>query len=43
LGLDVMQPPPYRIANASVTIFICQDGQWEVITLNDISHLEALA
>jgi len=43
LGLDVMQPPPYRIANASVTIFSCQDGQCEVITLNDISHLEALA
>jgi probable phosphoglycerate mutase len=43
LGLDVMQPPPYRIANASVNIFRCQDGQWEVITLNDISHLEALA
>jgi len=43
LGLDVMQPPPYRIANASVNIFSCQDGQWEVITLNDISHLEALA
>ena len=43
LGLDVRQAPPYRIANASVTIFSCQAGQWEVTTLNDISHLEALA
>jgi broad specificity phosphatase PhoE len=43
MGLDVMQPPPYRIANASVNIFSCQNGQWEVIALNDISHLEALA
>ena len=41
-GLDVMQPPPYRIVNTSVNIFSYCDGQWEVVTLNDISHLEAL-
>ena len=42
LGLDVMQAPAYRIVNTSVNIFRCADGQWEVVTLNDISHLEAL-
>jgi broad specificity phosphatase PhoE len=42
LGLDVMQPPPYSIANTSVNIFGCQDGTWEVITLNEVCHLDAL-
>ena len=42
-GLDVRQPPPYRIVNTSVNIFRCQDGRWEVVTLNDIAHLAALA
>ena len=42
-GLDVMQPPPYRIVNASVNIFRFQAGQWEVVTLNDIAHLAILA
>jgi broad specificity phosphatase PhoE len=42
-GLDVMQPPPYRIANSSVNIFRFQDGKWEIVTLNDIGHLEPLA
>lgn len=41
-GLDVMQPPPYRIGNTSVHIFQFAYGKWEVVTLNDISHLEAL-
>jgi 2,3-bisphosphoglycerate-dependent phosphoglycerate mutase len=40
MGLDVMQPQPYRIINTSVNIFQYQDGQWEVVTLNDIGHLE---
>ena len=43
LGLDVRQCPPYRIANASVNIFRHQDGKWEIVTLNDIGHLIALA
>jgi broad specificity phosphatase PhoE len=43
LGLDVMQPPTFRIANTSVNIFHCQDGVWEVLTLNELCHLEALA
>jgi alpha-ribazole phosphatase/probable phosphoglycerate mutase len=43
LGLDVMRPPAYRIGNTSVNIFRCQDGVWEVVTLNDIGHLETLA
>jgi broad specificity phosphatase PhoE len=42
LGLDVMQPPAFRIANTSVNIFHCQDGAWEVLTLNEVCHLEAL-
>jgi broad specificity phosphatase PhoE len=42
LGLDVMQPAAFRIANTSVTIFRCQDGVWEVMTLNEVCHLEAL-
>jgi broad specificity phosphatase PhoE len=40
LGLDVMQPPAYRIMNTSVTIFDFQDGTWEVVTLNEVRHLE---
>jgi broad specificity phosphatase PhoE len=43
LGLDVMQPPAYRIANTSVNIFNVQDGIWEVVTLNEVRHLETLA
>lgn len=42
LGLDAMQPPAFRIANTSVNIFSFQDGMWEVVTLNEIRHLEAL-
>jgi broad specificity phosphatase PhoE len=42
LGLDVMQPPAYHIANASVTILNWQDGIWEIVTLNEIRHLEAV-
>lgn len=42
LGLDVMQAPPYRVANTSVNIFGCQDGVWELVTLNEIRHLEGL-
>jgi broad specificity phosphatase PhoE len=42
LGLDVMQPPAFRIANTSVNIFSFQDGVWEVMTLNELRHLEVL-
>ena len=42
LGLDVMQPAAFRIANTSVNIFRCQDGVWEVMTLNEVCHLESL-
>jgi probable phosphoglycerate mutase len=42
LGLDVRQPVPYRIANTSMNIFDVQAGQWDIVTLNDVSHLEAL-
>jgi broad specificity phosphatase PhoE len=42
LVLDVMQPAAFRIANTSVNIFRCQDGVWEVMTLNEVCHLEAL-
>jgi broad specificity phosphatase PhoE len=42
LGLDVMQPPPFRIANTSVNIFSFQDDVWEVVTLNELRHLEVL-
>jgi broad specificity phosphatase PhoE len=41
LGLDVRQPVPYRIANTSVNMFYFHARQWEVVTLNDLSHLEA--
>jgi broad specificity phosphatase PhoE len=40
LGLDVMLPSSYRIANTSVNIFSFQDGMWEVVTLNEVRHLE---
>lgn len=40
LGLDVLQSPAYSITNTSVNIFSCQDGQWEVVTLNEVRHLE---
>jgi len=43
LGLDVMQTPAYSIVNTSVNIVRCQDGTWEVVTLNEMRHLEALA
>jgi broad specificity phosphatase PhoE len=42
LGLDVMGAPPYSIMNTSVSIFRHQPGGWELITLNDVQHLEAL-
>lgn len=42
LGLDVMQTPAYRITNTSVNIFGFQDGTWNVITLNEVRHLETL-
>jgi broad specificity phosphatase PhoE len=42
LGLDVMQPPAFRIANTSVNIFNFQGGAWEVVTLNELRHLESL-
>jgi broad specificity phosphatase PhoE len=42
LGLDVMEKPAYGITNTSVNIFSFQDGVWEVITLNEIRHLETL-
>ncbi len=40
MDLDVMQPQPYRISNTSVNIFQYQAGKWEIVTLNDIGHLE---
>lgn len=43
LGLDVHHTPPYRITNTSISIFSYQQGQWEVVTLNDVGHLETLA
>lgn len=42
LGLDVLQTPAYSIVNTSVNIVCCQDGSWEVVTLNEIRHLETL-
>ena len=42
LDLDVMRTPAYSIINTSVSIFGHQDGGWELITLNDVHHLEAL-
>jgi broad specificity phosphatase PhoE len=42
LGLDVMLPSAYRIANTSVNIFSYQNDTWEIITLNEIRHLEGL-
>jgi broad specificity phosphatase PhoE len=42
LGLDVMQPPAYRIANTSVNVFRYQGDAWEIVTLNEIRHLEGL-
>jgi probable phosphoglycerate mutase len=42
LGLDVMRTPAYRITNTSVTIVGCHNGAWEVVTLNEIRHLETL-
>ncbi|GIX48006.1 MAG: phosphoglycerate mutase [Candidatus Tectimicrobiota bacterium] len=42
LGLDVMRPPAYHIANASVTLVTWQEGAWEVVTLNEVCHLEGL-
>jgi broad specificity phosphatase PhoE len=42
LGLDVMLPSAYRIANTSVNIFSFQDDIWEVVTLNEVRHLEGL-
>ncbi len=42
LGLDIMQPPAYQIANTSVNIVTYREERWEVITLNEISHLECL-
>lgn len=42
LGLDVMRTPAYSIINTSVNIFTHQNGGWELITLNDVYHLEAL-
>ena len=42
LGLDVMLPSAYRIFNTSVNIFSYQNETWEVVTLNEIRHLEGL-
>ncbi len=42
LGLDVMRTPAYSIINTSVNIFSHQNGDWELLTLNDVYHLEAL-
>jgi hypothetical protein len=30
------------MANTSVNIFHFQDGAWEVVTLNEVGHLESL-
>jgi len=42
LGLDVMRPAAFHIANTSVNIFV-QDGVWQVVTLNKLCHLESLS
>jgi probable phosphoglycerate mutase len=42
LGLDVMRESAYRIANTSVNIFSFQNNTWEVVTLNEVCHLEGL-
>ena len=42
LGLDVMRTPAYSITNTSVSIFSFQDGSWEVVTFNEVRHLESL-
>lgn len=42
LGIDIMQPPSYHITNTSVNIFRCENGLWEVVTLNEVYHLETL-
>jgi broad specificity phosphatase PhoE len=40
LGLEVTQPPAFHIANTSVNIVTVQGGAWEVVTLNEVYHLE---
>jgi len=42
LGLDAMQTPAYTIINTSVSIFSWQNNAWEVVTLNEVGHLEGL-
>jgi broad specificity phosphatase PhoE len=42
LGLDAMQTPAYTITNTSVSIFSWQNHTWEVVTLNEVGHLEGL-
>lgn len=41
LGLDVMREPRYHIGNSSVTIVQYDRGVWNILTLNDVGHLEA--
>jgi broad specificity phosphatase PhoE len=43
LGLDVMGESAYRIINTSVTIVSFQNQAWEVVTLNEVRHLEGLS
>ncbi len=42
LGLDVMRTPAYTITNTSVSIFSWQDSTWDIVTLNEVHHLEPL-
>jgi probable phosphoglycerate mutase len=42
LGIDVMQPAAYHIVNTSANIFRCERDLWEVVTLNEVHHLDTL-
>ncbi len=43
LRLDVMEEPAYHIENTSLTVVRHGESGWQLVTLNDMSHLEDLA
>lgn len=42
LGVTTAWPMQPQVANASVSRFVCKDGQWQLACWNDTAHLKGL-
>ncbi len=42
INLPLVEPRNYKILNSGKSLFSCQNGNWQLLTFGDISHLQNL-